>query len=222
MQRGRSASPLQAPRPVPTSPGHKSVQKETAYTSADNHVVGSGPGKGQETLLSPVYWHPATNTSTVTYPEVVTAGRQDCLVSMEFLLLGNQGHIAENAITSLLVQCCEDSVIVRFWVAQPLARQHFLNTTKESKEALFKSFHQLCFPGALSPFQPWGGHLDSSVLRVWPSCSQSCPLLLSVFLFSDFFLFFALFSGLLLLLPSLFLGLNFMCLPESVDLWVCF
>lgn len=79
-------------------------------------------------------------------------------MSMEFLFLGDQGHVAENAITSLLIQCCEDSVIVRFRVAQPLASQHFLNTTKESNEALFIHFTQLSFPGVLLPIGLWGGY----------------------------------------------------------------
>lgn len=53
---------------------------------------------------------------------------------MEFLFLGNQGDIAEDAITSLLIQRGQDSVIVRFRVAEPLACQHFLNTMNESNQ----------------------------------------------------------------------------------------
>lgn len=53
---------------------------------------------------------------------------------MEFLFLGNQGNIAEDAITSLLIQRSQDSVIVRFRVAEPLACQHFLNTMNESNQ----------------------------------------------------------------------------------------
>lgn len=70
----------------------------------------------------------------VTYPEIVAACCQDGLVSMEFLFLSNQGDVAEDAITPLLIQCCQDTVIVRFGVAQPLACQHFLNTTKENNQ----------------------------------------------------------------------------------------
>ena len=55
-------------------------------------------------------------------------------MSMEFLFLSNQGDVAEDAITPLLIQRCQDTVIVRFRVAEPLACQHFLNTTKESNQ----------------------------------------------------------------------------------------
>ena len=53
-------------------------------------------------------------------------------MSMEFLFLSNQGDVTEDAVTSLLIQRCQDAIIVRFRVAEPLACQHFLNTTKES------------------------------------------------------------------------------------------
>lgn len=100
---------------VPAGPGHKSVQEGTqvlnAYSSAEHLGNGSRPRNGQEILLP---CRPQTNTSTFAYPEVVAAGREDCLVSVEFLFLGYQGHVTENAITSLLIQCCEDGVIVRF------------------------------------------------------------------------------------------------------------
>lgn len=53
-------------------------------------------------------------------------------MSMEFLFLSNQGDITEDAVTPLLIQRCQDTVIVRFGVAEPLPCQHFLNTMKES------------------------------------------------------------------------------------------
>lgn len=85
-------------------------------------------------------------------------------MSMEFLFLSDQGYVAENAITSLLIQCCEDSVIVRFRVAQPLASQHFLNTTKESNEALFIHFTSSASQGFSYPLD--FGEATSSAPRV--------------------------------------------------------
>lgn len=58
-------------------------------------------------------------------------------MSMEFLLLGNQGDVAEDAVTSLLIQRCQDAIIVRFRVAEPLACQHFLNTVGRGSKLMF-------------------------------------------------------------------------------------
>lgn len=74
-------------------------------------------------------------------------------MSMEFLFLGNQGDIAEDAVTSLLIQRCQDTIIVRFRVAEPLACQHFLNTTKESNHINTLPLASPCGPRATSPPQ---------------------------------------------------------------------
>ena len=97
-------------------------------------------------------------------------------MSVELLFLRNQGHIAENAVAPLLIQCCEDSVIVGFRVAQPLARQHFLNTTKESNEAVFIP---LTSSGSRGLAHPLGDFFNSSALT----------FLLSILPFLLFFLF---------------------------------
>lgn len=102
-------------------------------------------------------------------------------MSVEFLFLGDQGHVAENAITSLLIQRRQDRVIVSFRVAQPLARQHFLNTTKESNEALF-----MPFTGSAS----WGSLTRWALGRLLlVPCESDLPVLnfaLSVFCFFVF------------------------------------
>lgn len=53
-------------------------------------------------------------------------------MSGEFLFLGNQGDVAEDAVASLLIQRCQDAMVVRFRVAEPLACQHFLNTARRA------------------------------------------------------------------------------------------
>lgn len=50
---------------------------------------------------------------------------------MEFLLFSNKGNITKNAITSLLVQSCQDSIVVGARLTKPLTCQHFLNTERE-------------------------------------------------------------------------------------------
>lgn len=47
---------------------------------------------------------------------------------VEFLLLGDQRDIAEDAVAPLLVQRGQDAVVVGLRVAEPLACQHLLNT----------------------------------------------------------------------------------------------
>lgn len=75
---------------------------------------------------------------------------------MEFLFLRNQGDVAEHAVTPLLVQCCQDTVIVRFRVAEPLACQHFLNTMTESNQVSLRPPPALAAPCGSLPQHPWG------------------------------------------------------------------
>lgn len=65
-----------------------------------------------------------------TYSEVVTAGCQDCFMCVEFLLFGNKGDITKYAITSLLVQGCQDSIVMGAGLTKPLTCQHFLNAER--------------------------------------------------------------------------------------------
>lgn len=65
-----------------------------------------------------------------THSEVVTAGCQDCFMCVEFLLFSNKGNITKYAITSLLVQSCQDSIVMGTGLTKPLTCQHFLNTER--------------------------------------------------------------------------------------------
>lgn len=47
---------------------------------------------------------------------------------VEFLLFSNKGDITKYAIASLLVQGCQDSIIMGAGLTKPLTCQHFLNT----------------------------------------------------------------------------------------------
>lgn len=67
-----------------------------------------------------------------TYSEVVTTGCQDCLMRMEFLLFSNKGDITKYAITSLLVQGCQDSIVMGARLTKPLTCQHFLNAERKN------------------------------------------------------------------------------------------
>lgn len=120
------------------APGHilsRKEQKPPPFSSGGTTKLAPGLVTVWEALSSSLYQYFKRNKQTmVTYPEIVAACCQDGLVSMEFLFLSNQGDVAEDAITPLLIQCCQDTVIVRFGVAQPLACQHFLNTTKENNQ----------------------------------------------------------------------------------------
>lgn len=118
----------------------------------------------------------------MTYPEIVAAGGEDSLVSMEFLLLSYQGDIAEDAITSLLIQCCQDTIIVRFRVAEPLACQHFLNTVKESNQVSILPLTRLATPTLPSSFNSYSGNVD-------PNASSTVTLPVPVFHHSPAFLF---------------------------------
>lgn len=124
----------------------------------------------------------------MTYPEIVAAGGEDSLVSMEFLLLSYQGDIAEDAITSLLIQCCQDTIIVRFRVAEPLACQHFLNTVKESNQVSILPLTRLATPTLPSSFNSYSGNVD-------PNASSTVTLPVPVFHHSPAFLFLILFSS---------------------------
>lgn len=63
-----------------------------------------------------------------TYSEVIAAGRQHRLVSVELLLPGNQGDITEEAVLALLVEGGEDGVLVRLGLTQPLSREQLQGT----------------------------------------------------------------------------------------------
>lgn len=75
-------------------------------------------------------------------------------MSVEFLFLGNQGDIAEDAVASLLIQRCQDTVIVRVRVAEPLACQHFLNTMNKSNQVSIPPRPALAAPMSLTPSTP--------------------------------------------------------------------
>lgn len=49
---------------------------------------------------------------------------------VEFLLFSNKGDIAKYAITSLLVQGCQDSIVMGAGLTKPLTCQHFLSAER--------------------------------------------------------------------------------------------
>lgn len=67
------------------------------------------------------------------HPEVITAGCQNCLVSMELLLPGDQGDIAEQSVFALLIKGREDRVLVGFGLTQPLSCQHVLRAETQEQ-----------------------------------------------------------------------------------------
>lgn len=62
---------------------------------------------------------------------------------VEFLLFRNKGNITKYAITSLLVQSCQDSIVVGTRLTEPLTCQHFLNTERgEGKDSVKKKMYK--------------------------------------------------------------------------------
>lgn len=57
---------------------------------------------------------------------------------VEFLLFSNEGDIAKNTITSLLVQGCQDSIIMGAGLTKPLTCQHFLNAERGKGKEFIK------------------------------------------------------------------------------------
>lgn len=113
-------------------------------------------------------------------------------MGMEFLFLGNEGDVAEDAVTSLLIQRRQDTIIVRFRVAEPLARQHFLNTREESNHVNTLPLASPCRPPATSHLQHqcgWGCGSSSPQERdlfvPLPSLYFSLAFLFSNSLFSS-------------------------------------
>lgn len=58
---------------------------------------------------------------------------------VEFLLFSNEGDIAKNTITSLLVQGCQDSIIMGAGLTKPLTCQHFLNAERGKGKEFIKT-----------------------------------------------------------------------------------
>lgn len=181
------------PGRIPPEPqSHSAPERPPIFTGLGTAIERTGGCMPlRETLSSSVYGYLYRNKHTTpAYPEIVAACCQDCLVSMEFLFLGNQGDIAEDAVTSLLIQRCQDTIIVRFRVAEPLACQHFLNTTKESNHINTLPLTSPCHPRASSPLQHQCGRCGSQLATgTGHSCSHfllSAPLLPSFSLILSF------------------------------------